>query len=455
MSLREVSNTINYELPVHFEAEQICLGYILANPTLLESLLEQSEADVFFDSSHRMIFDVMEELFESGEPVDFVTVTTKLKNRNEIEIVGGPSYLKRLHDSVPSSNPESFKYYVGLLNQQHLLRRVVRAGIQQIKIATEDRDVDQAFLFMQKSLDILSDRAVDRQEFRSLSEAAMDYFEELEARAQNQEKGYLTGVPSGFEDLDKMTSGFQKGDLVIVAARPGVGKTAFALNVAMSASKDINEPTAIFSLEMSEPQLVQRIISSEGHVDGSRLRTGKLEEQDWYNVVMSISGMGNVYLDDTPGINVAEIRAKCRRLKKRCGLGLIIIDYLQLISGSRRSENRQQEVSEISRTLKLIAKELNVPVIALSQLSRSVEQRQDKRPMLSDLRESGSIEQDADIVAFLYRDDYYNQESEKKNLIEIIIAKQRNGPIGTVELVFLKQLSKFVNYELNFAERAN
>lgn len=447
MSLRDISNTLNYELPVHLEAEQACLGLFLAEPMHLESMLEKSEAEAFFDSSHRMIFDVMEELYEAREPVDFITVTTKLKNKNEIEIVGGPSYLKRLHDSVPSTSTASFNYYVGVLNQHLILRKVIRAGIQQIRIATEERDIDQALLFMQNSVDILSDRAVDRRELVPLREAAMDYFEELEARALNQEKSYLTGVASGFDDLDKMTSGFQKGDLIIVAARPSVGKTAFALNVAISASKAIEEPVAIFSLEMSEPQLVQRIISSEGNVDGSRLRTGKLEEQDWHNVAMSISGLRDVYIDDTPGITIAEIRAKCRRLKKRSGLGLIVIDYLQLITGSRRSENRQQEVSEISRTLKLMAKELNVPVIALSQLSRGVEQRQDKRPMMSDLRESGSIEQDADIVAFLYRDDYYNHEAEKKNLIEIIIAKQRNGPVGTVELVFLKQLSKFLNYE--------
>jgi replicative DNA helicase len=262
----------------------------------------------------------------------------------------------------------------------------------------------------------------------------------------------VTGIQTGFTDLDKMLGGLQNSDLIIVAARPSVGKTAFALNVAQNVAVRSKEPVAIFSLEMSAPQLVQRMICAEGNMDANVMRFGDLKESDWSKLANAAGVLGatNLLIDDTPGITVHEIRAKCRRLKKQQGLGLIVIDYLQLIASTGRgrgAENRQQEVSEISRMLKHLARELDVPVIALSQLSRNVEQRQDKRPMMSDLRESGAIEQDADIVAFLYRDDYYNAETEKKNIIEIIIAKQRNGPVGTVELVFLKNYNKFVNYE--------
>ncbi|MEK5163153.1 replicative DNA helicase [Paenibacillus sp. FSL R5-0527] len=446
MSLKNsIVSTLNYELPVNLAAEQVVLGCVLYQPELMNTFMDKSEADAFYDDSHRMVFDVLEELHEEMKPIDLVTVTAALKEKGELEIVGGVSYLKRLSGSVVTIH--NFDYYIKLINESLLLRRIVRSGIQQVRMATEERDVEQALLFMQQSVDILSDQASPAKELIPIQEAAMNYFEELEKRALNRDKSLITGVPSGFMDLDKMTSGFQKGDLIIVAARPSVGKTAFALNVAQNASREVKEPIAIFSLEMNDSQLVQRSIASEGNVEASRLKEGKLEELDWIKVVTSISGMKNIYIDDTPGITVAEIRAKCRRLKKKHGLSMILIDYLQLIASSGRKENRQQEVSDISRTLKLIARELDVPVIALSQLSRNVEQRQDKRPMLSDLRESGSIEQDADIVAFLYRDDYYNQDTEKKNIIEIIIAKQRNGPVGTVELVFLKNFSKFANYE--------
>lgn len=446
MSLNNnISKMLNYEIPVNLAAEQVVLGCVLYQPELMYTFMDKSEADAFYDDSHRMIYDVLEELQETMKPIDLVTVTASLKEKGELDLVGGVSYLKRLHGSIATIH--NFDYHVKLINESLLLRRIVRAGIKQVRMATEDRDVEKALLFMQQSVDILSDQASPAKELIPIQEAAMDYFDELEVRALNRDKTLITGIPSGFIDLDKMTSGFQRSDLIVVAARPGVGKTAFALNVAQHASKAVTEPIAIFSLEMPISQLVQRSIAAEGNVEASRLREGKLEELDWIKVAMSISGMRNIYIDDTPGITVAEIRAKCRRLKKKHGLSMILIDYLQLISGSGRKENRQQEVSDISRTLKLIARELEVPVIALSQLSRGVEQRQDKRPMLSDLRESGSIEQDADIVAFLYRDDYYNQDTEKKNVIEIIIAKQRNGPVGTVELVFLKNFSKFANYE--------
>jgi replicative DNA helicase len=291
--------------------------------------------------------------------------------------------------------------------------------------------------------------------FISIRDVLMEVFERVEHLYNH--KGGVTGIPSGFPDLDKMTSGFQRSDLIIVAARPSVGKTAFALNIAQNVAVRAGETVAIFSLEMSAGQLVQRMICAEANVDAGRMRTGFLEGDDWEKLAMAIGALSEaqIYIDDTPGVTVADIRAKCRRLKKEKGLGMILIDYLQLIQGrGKPGENRQQEVSEISRTLKQIARELEVPVIALSQLSRGVEQRQDKRPMMSDLRESGSIEQDADIVAFLYRDDYYDKESEKKNIIEIIIAKQRNGPVGTVELVFLKNYNKFVSLDRQHAGMA-
>jgi len=284
--------------------------------------------------------------------------------------------------------------------------------------------------------------------FISIRDVLMDVFEQIEFLYNH--RGGVTGIPSGFPDLDRMTSGFQRSDLIIVAARPSVGKTAFALNIAQNVGVRARETVAIFSLEMSASQLVQRMVCAESNVDAGRLRTGRLEGDDWEKLTMAIGALSEaeIYIDDTPGVTVADIRAKLRRLKKERGLGLVVIDYLQLIQGrGKPGENRQQEVSEISRTLKQIARELEVPVIALSQLSRGVEQRQDKRPMLSDLRESGSIEQDADIVAFLYRDDYYDRETERKNIIEIIIAKQRNGPVGTVELVFLKNFNKFVSLD--------
>ncbi|MGG5832112.1 replicative DNA helicase, partial [Bacillus pumilus] len=266
-------------------------------------------------------------------------------------------------------------------------------------------------------------------------------------------KGDITGIPTGFSELDRMTAGFQRNDLIIVAARPSVGKTAFALNIAQNVATKTDESVAIFSLEMGAEQLVMRMLCAEGNINAQNLRTGNLTEEDWGKLTMAMGSLSNsgIFIDDTPGIRVSEIRSKCRRLKQENGLGMILIDYLQLIQGSgRSSDNRQQEVSEISRALKSLARELEVPVIALSQLSRGVEQRQDKRPMMSDIRESGSIEQDADIVAFLYRDDYYDKESENKNIIEIIIAKQRNGPVGTVSLAFVKEYNKFVNLERRF-----
>jgi len=432
--------------PQNVEAEQAVLGAILLDGEALVSVQERISQDDFYRTSHRLIFEAMVELSEEGEPVDLVTLTAKLKDKQQLEEAGGVRYLTELANAVPTA--ANVDYYASIVEEKAILRRLIRAATQIVSDGYAGGE-DVGLLLSdaeQRIMEVANRRSVSG--FKPIREALMEVFERVETLYQ--QKGAITGIPSGFADLDKMTSGFQKSDLIIVAARPSVGKTAFALNIAQNVGVRAKQTVAIFSLEMSAAQLVQRMLCAEANVDAGRMRTGYLEPDDWTKLTMAIGALSeaNIYIDDSPGITVADIRAKCRRLKREKGLGMIVIDYLQLIAGrGRPGDNRQQEVSEISRTLKQIARELNVPVIALSQLSRGVEQRQDKRPMMSDLRESGSIEQDADIVAFLYRDDYYNKESEKKNIIEIIIAKQRNGPVGTVELVFLKNFNKFVSLE--------
>lgn len=432
--------------PQNIEAEQAVLGAILLEGDALITVMERIAAADFYKAAHQRIFEAMVEVSEEQEPVDLVTVTARLQDKKQIEEVGGVSYLSQLANAVPTA--ANVDYYAQIVEEKSLLRRLIRTATQIVSdgYASTDDIGDMLSDAEHRILEIANRRSDSG--FVPIRDVLMDVFERVEFLHQN--KGGITGIPSGFEELDKMTSGFQKNDLIIVAARPSVGKTAFALNVAQNVGVRAKETVAIFSLEMSAAQLVQRIICAEANVDAGRMRTGFLEESDWHKMTMAISALSTaeIYIDDSPMLTVADIRAKCRRLKKEKGLGLVIIDYLQLIQGrGKASENRQQEVSEISRSLKAIARELEVPVIALSQLSRGVEQRQDKRPMMSDLRDSGSIEQDADIVAFLYRDDYYDKESEKQNIIEIIIAKQRNGPVGTVELVFLKNYNKFVNLE--------
>ncbi|WP_058300570.1 replicative DNA helicase [Gorillibacterium timonense] len=432
--------------PQNLEAEQAVLGAILLDGESLVTAMERLTGDDFYRTSHRYIFDGMISLSEGDEPVDLVTLTAKLQARGQLDEVGGVTYLSELANAVPTA--ANIDYYAQIVEEKSMLRRLIRAATQIVTngYASED-DVGGLLSEAEARILEISNRRGGNG-FISIRDVLMEVFEKVEFLSQN--KGGTTGIASGFRDLDKMTSGFQRSDLIIVAARPSVGKTAFALNIAQNVGVREKETVAIFSLEMGAAQLVQRMICAEANVDATRLRTGFLEPDDWEKMTMAIGSLSeaNIYIDDSPSVTVSDIRAKCRRLKKERGLGMILIDYLQLIHGrSKNGENRQQEVSEISRTLKQIARELEVPVIALSQLSRGVEQRQDKRPMMSDLRESGSIEQDADIVAFLYRDDYYNQESEKKNIIEIIIAKQRNGPVGTVELAFLKNYNKFVSLD--------
>jgi len=432
--------------PQNLEAEQAVLGAILLQPEALITVMERVREEDFYDPRHQFIFAAMIQLGEENQPIDLITMTATLQDKQQLEDIGNVTYLMKLANAVPTA--ANVDYYAQIIEEKSMLRRLIRTATQIVNdgYASGDEVSDLLSDAERKILEISNRRSGTG--FIAIKDVLMEVFENVENLSMN--KGGTTGIPSGFTDLDKMTAGFQRNDLIIVAARPSVGKTAFALNVAQNVGVRAKETVAIFSLEMSAAQLVQRIVCAESNVDATRMRTGNLENDDWEKLTMAIGALAeaNIFIDDTPGITVADIRAKCRRLKKEHGLGMIMIDYLQLIHGrGKAGENRQQEVSEISRTLKMIARELEVPVIALSQLSRGVEQRQDKRPMMSDLRESGSIEQDADIVAFLYRDDYYNQDSEKKNIIEIIIAKQRNGPVGTVELVFLKNFNKFVNYE--------
>ncbi|MCV9950288.1 replicative DNA helicase [Paenibacillus sp. BT-177] len=433
--------------PQNLEAEQAVIGSILLQSEALITAMERVQTEDFYDKAHQMIYEAMIELGESGQPIDLVTLTSKIQDKGQLEDIGGVSYLAKLAHGVPTA--ANVDYYAQIIEEKAMLRRLIRAATQIVSEGYSSGE-DVAGMLSdaeRKIMEISNGRSGSG--FIAIRDVVMEVFDRVELLHQN--KGNTTGIPSGFVDLDKMTAGFQRNDLIIVAARPSVGKTAFALNIAQNVAVRAKETVAIFSLEMSAAQLVQRMICAEANLDANVMRTGEIKgDDDWAKLTMGIAALSEaeIYIDDTPGITVADIRAKCRRLKAEKGLGMIVIDYLQLIHGrGKAGENRQQEVSEISRTLKQIARELEVPVIALSQLSRGVEQRQDKRPMMSDLRESGSIEQDADIVAFLYRDDYYNQETEKKNIIEIIIAKQRNGPVGTVELVFLKNYNKFANYE--------
>ena len=435
--------------PQNIEAEQALLGAIFLEPSSLTLASELLIPEDFYRASHQKIFTCMLKLSDQGEPVDLVTVTSELADQKILEEVGGVSYLSDLANSVPTA--ANVEYYGKIVEEKSILRRLIRTATH---IASEGyaREDEVEVLLNEAEKNILE--VAQRKNsgvFQNIKDVLVQTYDDIEVL--HNRKGDITGIPTGFSDLDRMTAGFQRNDLIIVAARPSVGKTAFALNIAQNVATKTDENVAIFSLEMGAQQLVMRMLCAEGNIDAQRLRTGSLTADDWGKLTMAMGSLSNagIYIDDTPGIREGEIRSKCRRLKQEGGLGMILIDYLQLIQGNGRSgENRQQEVSEISRALKALARELEVPVIALSQLSRGVEQRQDKRPMMSDIRESGSIEQDADIVAFLYREDYYEKDTENQNIIEIIIAKQRNGPVGTVQLAFVKEYNKFVNLERRY-----
>lgn len=447
-----MSESWNNRIPPHnIEAEQSVIGAVFLEPEAFSQASELLVAEDFYRAGHQRIFAAMLHLSDKGEPIDVVTVTTYLQNLKQLDEVGGVAYLSEVAGSVPTA--ANVGYYSKIVEEKALLRRMIRAATDVVTSGFErEDDVEAVLNEAEKNILEVSSRQ-QAGSFKTIKDVLIEVYDTIEQL--HHATSDITGVSSGFRDLDRITSGFQRNDLIIVAARPSVGKTAFALNVAQSVAVNTDENVAIFSLEMGAEQLVQRMLCAEGNIDSQRLRNGQLQSDDWSKLTMAMGSLSNagIYIDDSPGIRVSEIRSKCRRLKQESGLGMILIDYLQLIQGSGNSrENRQQEVSEISRQLKGLARELNVPLIALSQLSRGVESRQDKRPMMSDLRESGSIEQDADIVGFLYRDDYYDDESEKENIIEIIISKQRNGPTGTVELAFVKEYNKFVDLDHRYQE---
>ncbi|HHW01398.1 MAG TPA: replicative DNA helicase [Thermoanaerobacterales bacterium] len=431
--------------PYNLEAEQSVLGSMLLSKDAIFVAVERLKGEDFYKESHRRIFEVLVELNENREPVDLITVSEALRSKKLLEQVGGITYLTTLTEIVPTA--ANIAHYCSIVEEKALLRKLISTSSQIMSMAYDSKENAEQVLDEAERMifEIVQKRRVEN--FYHIKDILLDTFERIE-QLYNSEGG-ITGVPTGFPDLDEMTSGLQPSDLILIAARPSMGKTSFALNIAANAAIRYKVPVAIFSLEMSKEQLVQRLLCAESNVDSHRLRTGKLEEDDWPRLARAMGPLSQapIYIDDTPGITSLELRAKARRLKAEKGLGLIMIDYLQLMSGKGNSENRQQEISDISRSLKALARELSVPVVALSQLSRAPEIRSDHRPILSDLRESGSQEQDSDVVAFLYRDDYYNPDTEKKNIAEVIIAKQRNGPTGVVELVWLSKFTKFASLE--------
>ena len=434
--------------PQDIEAEQAVLGAIFLDSDTLIDAMEIVTPRSFYRRSHQIIFQSMIQLSNRGEAIDLVTLKAEIEKSNALEDIGGISYLSELSQSTPSS--ASVSYYAKIVDDKSLLRQLIQTANQIVVKSFEQGEEVQAIVDeAERSILEVSEKR-NSTGFQSIADVLNQSIETIDRLAQNNEE--ITGLPTGYQALDKMTAGLQKEELIILAARPAVGKTAFALNIAQNVGTKTDKTVAIFSLEMGAESLVNRMLCAEGSIEASHLRTGQLNEEEWRNLIVAMGSLSraSIYIDDTPGIKISEIRARCRKLAQETGnLGLILIDYLQLIVGTGR-ENCQQEVAEISRQLKTLAKELKVPVISLSQLSRGVEQRQDKRPVLSDIRESGSIEQDADIVAFLYRDDYYQREGDEEeeeqsnnNVIEVIIEKNRSGARGTVELLFIKEYNKF------------
>ena len=439
--------------PQNIEAEQAVLGAMLIDKEAIAKATELLSAEDFYREAHRVIFSAMLELYNKNEAVDMVTVTEILKRDNKLEDIGGIAYITSLANVVLTA--ANVKYHAEIVAEKSVLRQLVRVSTEIAAMGYEANDDVGTLLDTAESRILEISNRKKKNDFTAINDILMDSVQSIESLLQN--KGGLTGLPAGFADLDKLTSGLHPSDFIILAARPSMGKTALALNivqnVALRAHKVIGgEPrsVAFFSLEMSKEQLVNRMLCAEAGIDSQRLRVGEMHDEDWTHLWDACDTMSRakIYIDDTAGITAMDMRSRARRLKAEHGLDLIVVDYLQLMQGSGKRNNsgdRQQEVSEISRSLKALARELDVPVLALSQLSRSVESRQVKRPMLSDLRESGSLEQDADIVAFLYREDYYNPETENKHT-ELIIAKHRNGPVDTVNLFFQKQFTKFVGF---------
>ena len=435
-------------LPHSIEAEQSVIGSMIMDKDAIVTASEILISEDFYQNQYGVLFDAMVELFNEGKPVDLVTLQNRLKEKELPPELSSLEFIRDLVAAVPTS--ANIKYYANIVKEKAVLRRLIKVteGItndcylnkEPVEVILEDTE--------KKVFDIVQNRSGG--DFVSIDKIVLQSLESIEAASKS--KGSVTGVATGFYDLDYRTAGLQPSDLILVAARPSMGKTAFVLNIAEYVAVKSHVTTAIFSLEMSKDQLVKRMLAMNSKVDSQAIRSGELKDEDWGKLVESVKVIGNskLIIDDTPGISIAELRSKCRKYKLEHDLGLVIIDYLQLMTGNRKSESRQQEVSDISRSLKALAREINAPIIALSQLSRAVEQRPDKRPMLSDLRESGAIEQDADVVMFIYRDDYYNHDTEEPGVAEIIIGKQRNGPTGTVKLGWQANFTKFVNLERTY-----
>ncbi|MGB7604021.1 MAG: replicative DNA helicase [Lutisporaceae bacterium] len=435
--------------PNSLEAEQSVLGAMLLDKEAISVATEFVSREDFYREAHKEIFEAVVELFDKGQPVDLITLPEKLKVRNTLEAVGGITYLTNLMNIVPSTH--NVGNYAKIIEEKSLLRKLIKASNEIMSKSYEGPgDISAVIEGAEKAIfDISLNRS--NQGFVHIKNILNSNFDKIEELYLN--KGKITGVSTGFTDLDEILSGLQKSDLVLVAARPSMGKTSFILNMVQQSGIRDKVPTAIFSLEMSKEQLTQRIICAEALIDSHRLRIGDISEDEWVKLARTMGPLSEapIYIDDTPSIAMSEMRAKCRKLKIEHNLGLVLIDYLQLMSGNGKYDSRQQEISDISRALKGMAKELGVPVVACAQLSRAPELRADHRPIMSDLRESGAIEQDADVIMFLYRDEYYHADTEKKNIAEIIISKQRNGPTGTIELVWLGQFTKFANKERTYA----
>lgn len=440
-------NVIKRVQPHSIEAEQSVIGAMLMDKEAIVVASEMLHGDEFYARQHGVLFDAMVELYNEGKPVDLITLQNRLREKDVPPEISSLEFVKDLLNVVPTS--ANVKHYATIVSEKALLRKLIRTNEEIANACYVGKDKVETILedTEKRIFELVQSR--NSGDYVPIRQVVINALEKIEASAKT--KGNVTGLSTGFLDLDYKTAGMQPSDFILVAARPSMGKTAFVLNIAEHMAFKEEKCVAIFSLEMSKEQLVNRLFSLESRVDAQQLRTGDLKDSDWEKLIESanVIGKSKLIIDDTPSISISEMRSKCRKFKLEHGLDIVIIDYLQLMSGSGRSDSRQQEISDISRSLKAMARELNVPVIALSQLSRAVEQRPDHRPMLSDLRESGAIEQDADVVMFIYRDDYYNKDSENKNIAEIIIAKQRNGPIGTVNLVWLPMYTKFANMEKN------
>jgi replicative DNA helicase len=432
--------------PHNAEAEQTVLASALLDHTAVEKIINLLNVEDFYYEANKEIFESIRDVNMQNIPVDALTVTEELKKREKLDYVGGFEYLARLTENIITS--KNVEAYCNIIKEKSTLRKLISASNEIIEKGYKENDEVQKIIELAETRIFAISQNRNINSFSEIKDVLLEVFNQLEERAMN--KGSLTGITTGYEDLDRMTAGLQRSDLILLAARPSMGKTALALNIAINAVKT-GVSVALFSLEMSKEQYVQRIISMESMVESGKLRSGNLDDEDWNRLlsVMSVISNYKIHVDDTASITLFEMMSKCRRLKIEKGLDLIIVDYLQLMSGSgKNSSNRQQEISDISRGLKAMARELNCPVVALSQLSRAPELRTDHRPIMSDLRESGAIEQDADVVMMLYRDEYYHkEESEKKGITEVLITKQRNGPVGTVELAWISQYTKFGNIQ--------